>query len=193
MNAILAEIAEKNLSGATVRGIAKRLGISHGSLFHYFQSKEAMVDELTSSGYLQQDRLFLSELTETGSAVEKLMKIASFALGYGDKNPQLIAFWVELSLPANEKYSEYNISGELEAIEQIKSIIEGGVESGEFGPGADTAAAAFFFDNTVSGLLRRSVSKQEKLKFNTFFGGLSDDQILSSLESSLRSLLSAEK
>ncbi|MFY1631829.1 TetR/AcrR family transcriptional regulator [Solwaraspora sp. WMMB335] len=43
--------ASKGVAGTTVREIADDVGILSGSLYHHFESKEAMVDEILS-GYL---------------------------------------------------------------------------------------------------------------------------------------------
>ena len=44
--------AQKGVAATTVRDIAKEVGILSGSLYHHFESKEAIVDEVISS-YLE--------------------------------------------------------------------------------------------------------------------------------------------
>jgi AcrR family transcriptional regulator len=44
--------ASKGVAGTTVREIADEMGILSGSLYHHFESKEAMVDEILSA-YLE--------------------------------------------------------------------------------------------------------------------------------------------
>ena len=189
MDAVLTEIARKNLSGATVRGIAGRLGISHGSLFHYFRSKDAMVDELISSGYRHQDRLFTSDLDPSLSCLEQIMSIAGYSLEFARENPVLVAFWIELGLPSNEKYTQYNIDGELSSIKMLKKIIRTGIDSGEFRDNIDPSATAFIIDGMLSNLLKSSISSQEKIRFSEFFPGGHADSILKQLEQSLEMML----
>lgn len=52
LNRAAALFARKGVAATTVRDIAKEAGILSGSLYHHFESKEAMVDEVISS-YLE--------------------------------------------------------------------------------------------------------------------------------------------
>src|SRR5215470_396716 len=48
--AVAAELfASKGVAATTVREIADEVGILSGSLYHHFESKEAMVDEIVTS------------------------------------------------------------------------------------------------------------------------------------------------
>jgi len=52
LNSAAALFARKGVSATTVREIAEEVGILSGSLYHHFDSKEAIVDEVVSS-YLE--------------------------------------------------------------------------------------------------------------------------------------------
>lgn len=52
LNAAAALFARKGVAATTVREIADEVGILSGSLYHHFESKEAIVDEVVSS-YLE--------------------------------------------------------------------------------------------------------------------------------------------
>lgn len=43
-------VAEKGIAGASLRKLAARLGMSQPSLYHYFKSKDALIDELVQMG-----------------------------------------------------------------------------------------------------------------------------------------------
>ncbi len=46
MEAALALVAERGVAGASLRELARRLGMSQPSLYHYFESKEALVRQV---------------------------------------------------------------------------------------------------------------------------------------------------
>lgn len=46
LNTALALIAERGIHGASLRELARRLGISQPSLYHYFDSKDALLEQL---------------------------------------------------------------------------------------------------------------------------------------------------
>lgn len=64
--------AEKGFTNTTVRDIADAAGILSGSLYHHFDSKESMVDEILSTF---QDELFAAYDDVLASAVDARSKI----------------------------------------------------------------------------------------------------------------------
>jgi TetR/AcrR family transcriptional regulator, cholesterol catabolism regulator len=69
--------ASKGVASTTVREIADEVGILSGSLYHHFESKEAMVDEIISS-YLEDLRgrykLALAEATDSRGRLHAIIK-----------------------------------------------------------------------------------------------------------------------
>ena len=64
--------AERGFKNTTVRDIADAAGILSGSLYHHFDSKESMVDELLRTF---QDELFATYDTITGSDLDARAKV----------------------------------------------------------------------------------------------------------------------
>src|SRR5699024_3131207 len=61
-------ISEYGIQGATIRQIAKQAGVSTGAIYHYYQSKEAILYDVMDEGLSDVKRI--SEITTDGK--EKL-------------------------------------------------------------------------------------------------------------------------
>jgi AcrR family transcriptional regulator len=82
--AIAAELfAERGFKNTTVRDIADAAGILSGSLYHHFDSKESMVDEILSSFqeelFRQYDEVISSDL-DTRTKVERIVRLSFAAI-----------------------------------------------------------------------------------------------------------------
>jgi AcrR family transcriptional regulator len=85
--ALAAELfAERGYRATTVREIADAAGVLSGSLYHHFDSKESIIDELLSNyldDLLAQYRAIVSE---GGTSIEVLGRLVSAAFGSFDRH-----------------------------------------------------------------------------------------------------------
>ncbi|EON23782.1 MULTISPECIES: TetR/AcrR family transcriptional regulator [Nocardioides] len=85
--------AEKGFRNTTVRDIAEAAGILSGSLYHHFDSKESMVDEILSTF---QDELFASYdavLASDDDARTKLDRVVRLSFEAIDQHPAEVAIF----------------------------------------------------------------------------------------------------
>lgn len=101
-------LADNGYASVTMRDLAKHLGVSTGTLYHYFPKKEAIFEELVDF-QAEQDLLLAADLRDGGSLeqrVERLMKLMASQQDYLLKQAIL---WLEFarqkgfdSLPLSE-------------------------------------------------------------------------------------------
>ena len=85
--------AEKGFGNTTVRDIADSAGILSGSLYHHFDSKESMVDEILSTF---QDELFAAYgavLTSDDDPRTKIEKCVRLSFDAIDRHPHEVAIF----------------------------------------------------------------------------------------------------
>ncbi|ANY26247.1 MULTISPECIES: TetR/AcrR family transcriptional regulator [Gordonia] len=142
--------AEQGLRSTTVRDIADAAGILSGSLYHHFDSKESMVDEILR-GFL--DDLFARyrEIAASSkSATETLrgLVIASFESIDAERNAVAIYQDEAKRLSSQERFayiSELNV----EFRRLWQSVLQRGVENGEFRADLDVELVYRFMRDTV--------------------------------------------
>lgn len=89
-------IAERGYHGASLRELAKRLGVSQPSLYHYFSSKEELVEQIIDH-YAE---LMYADLPPPGLSLEQLAQVSQqyvLALYEGERQPTFVRFMFAVS------------------------------------------------------------------------------------------------
>lgn len=142
--------AERGLRSTTVRDIADTAGILSGSLYHHFDSKESMVDELLR-GFL--DDLFARyrEITAAGlSAAETLRRLVVASFEAIDARHTAVAIYQnEARHLAGQGRFAYINERNVEFRELWESVLRRGVADGEFRTDLDVELVYRFLRDTV--------------------------------------------
>ncbi|ABG96384.1 MULTISPECIES: TetR/AcrR family transcriptional regulator [Rhodococcus] len=142
--------AERGLRATTVRDIADAAGILSGSLYHHFDSKESMVDEILR-GFL--DDLFgkYREIVASGldsrATLEALVTTSYEAI---DASHSAVAIYQDevKHLVANERFT-YLSELNTEFRELWMGVLEAGVKDGSFRSDIDVELAFRFLRDTA--------------------------------------------
>ncbi|GAC68110.1 TetR/AcrR family transcriptional regulator [Gordonia soli] len=142
--------AEQGLRSTTVRDIADAAGILSGSLYHHFDSKESMVDELLR-GFLDQLFARYREIVATGSsATETLRQLVVASFESIDADHHAVAIYQDEAkrLAAQERFGYIN-DRNTEFRSLWHSVLQSGVASGEFRSDLDIELVYRFMRDTV--------------------------------------------
>jgi len=136
MKAALTEFGERGLAGARLDDIAKRAGLSKGTIYLYFPNKEELFREMVRSTVVSQIEASERQVGETsGTATETLM---NFMRGYWTfirSSPQFASLFRLIHAEIHNYpdlarfYAEEVVS---RSHRLIASIISRGIETGEF-------------------------------------------------------------
>jgi AcrR family transcriptional regulator len=149
--AIAAQLfAERGFKNTTVRDIADAAGILSGSLYHHFDSKESMVDELLDSFqtelWTKYDEIEASDLTPR-QKLEAIIRTSFEAIG--EHRDEVAIFQSDaLHLATFERFS-YLIERNRKFRVLWTGLLEAGVASGEFRADLDVALVYRFVRDTV--------------------------------------------
>lgn len=142
--------ASRGVRATTVRDIADAAGILSGSLYHHFDSKESMVDEILR-GFL--DDLFgrYRKIVAAGlgsrATLESLITASYESI---DKSHAAVAIYQDEAkhLVGNERFA-YIAELNTEFRDLWVGVIDRGVEDGSFRPDVDVELAFRFLRDTV--------------------------------------------
>ena len=170
LKGIIRELAVSGIDGCNVRTIAKGIGLSHGSLFHYFASKDDMVHTIIREGVRLQREFFDKSVLRDGDFYRRLESLFHFALDYSRENREIISIWMELSQPSQEKFTHHLLDMEKEAIRALKEMVKAAQKDSAIKKEIDADAAAYLIDSLLSNLIKSVVSDIEAMKFREHFG-----------------------
>jgi AcrR family transcriptional regulator len=87
--------AARGYGSITMRQIAKELGVSTGTLYHYFPGKEDIFIQLVQEVFEQDIANFLVQAPEGGSSQKRLRNVMEFFLKNFQFYQQQLLLWVE--------------------------------------------------------------------------------------------------
>jgi TetR/AcrR family fatty acid metabolism transcriptional regulator len=146
LDAAVRVFARQGFHTCRVSDIADEAGVAYGLVYHYFQSKDEVLDTL----FLERWNVMLDAIAETDAqaipARDKLHAIASFIIESYRHDPELMkVIIVEVTRAANS-FGAVHLPKISEAYGQISGIVQQAQQSGEFRDtiSAEFAAMAFY-------------------------------------------------
>jgi AcrR family transcriptional regulator len=103
LDAALALIAEHGIAGASLRKLAARLGMSQPSLYHYFSSKDALIEQIID--HCANQMLVAAthvEFPRTIEDVPRFARDATLALWATERHPRFVRFMFVVAIESPE-------------------------------------------------------------------------------------------
>lgn len=148
--AAIKEFAEKGFSAANVNVIAKKAGVSVGSLYSYFHSKEDLFLAMVKIGIGIMKRAIKELVGQEGTLDEILERLLRLTIRYTHSHPDLTKLYLTLSteelLPLSERLAQ---NMELGFRDFYMEILSKAKKQEEIPEDTDLAMTAFFIDNLI--------------------------------------------
>jgi AcrR family transcriptional regulator len=153
LNAAIRVFAREGFHRARVSDIAGEAGVAYGLVYHYFDSKEEILNELFSERW----RLLLDaseEAKATGASPrEKLATVSSFIIESYRHDPELMkVIIVEVTRAANS-FGRTHLDEIQRAYDLVAEIVADAQRAGEFRDDVDPSFAAMLFYGAIEQLL----------------------------------------
>jgi TetR/AcrR family fatty acid metabolism transcriptional regulator len=145
--------ADRGFHHCRVSDVADEAGVAYGLVYHYFDSKEEILNQLFSERW----QLMLDAITEIDSqrvpARDKLYMVASFIIDSYHHEPELMkVIIVEVTRAANS-FGATHLDKIREAYSMIASIVDGARKDGSFKSDISAEFGAMCFYGAIEQLL----------------------------------------
>jgi AcrR family transcriptional regulator len=123
------EMQEKGVAALSLGEIARRMGMKTPSLYNYFESKDAIYDELFRRGYEQYTCILEGERHRSGPVAERLAQVLDDYMRFAQENPDLYQIMFQRPVPGFVPSEEsYAVSLNMLAVgrAEIKAILDSG-------------------------------------------------------------------
>jgi AcrR family transcriptional regulator len=169
-------MGRKGISNAKIEDIAREMGVSYGSIYSYFATKDDLAHTIITMGIEIQRKTFEQpvEHRDTFSHIESVLERS---LKLGREQSDLICLWHEMSLPYNAQYADHTSELFRLGVVEWKSILKKGIARGDIRKDIDIDAVAFMLNAMASQLLRYNMSEFQKGKHSVHFARNPDDPI----------------
>ena len=153
LDAAVRVFARQGFNGCRVSDIADEAGVAYGLVYHYFRSKDEVLDTL----FLERWNVLLDAIREIDAgeiaAREKLHAITSFIVDSYRHDPELMkVIIVEVTRAANS-FGRTHLAKIREAYELIGAIVERAQRRGEFKTTVTPEFAAMAFYGAIEQVL----------------------------------------
>ena len=141
LDAALRVFARKGYHGSRVGDIAEEAGVAHGLLYHYFASKEEVLQTVFRQNWGELLARFRVVEASHEPAGEKLSGIAKILLRTWRNDPDLVTVMVR------EVARSHQLQGQVEEVREafaiVQRVIEEGQTAGDFRPDLDARLASW--------------------------------------------------
>jgi TetR/AcrR family transcriptional regulator, fatty acid metabolism regulator protein len=153
LDAAIRVFARQGFHAARVSDIAQEAGVAYGLVYHYFDSKEQMLNELFSERW----SLLLDAIREADAELDsprdKLEAAAGFIIESYRHDPELMkVIIVEVTRAANT-FGRTHLPEIRQAYDQIAKVVADAQEAGEFRDDVSSDFAAMLFYGAIEQLL----------------------------------------
>ena len=153
IEAALACFTSKGYNNTTMDDIVAKSGLSKGSLYWYFKSKDELFAEAMMSVFMDVGQGALAALEECTTATAKLRIIARITAEVGKEIEGFFGLFLEFwaSSTQREQVGQLWMGMLVEFKDALVAIIEEGIENGEFKP-VDAEQLVWAIMSTYDGL-----------------------------------------
>jgi TetR/AcrR family fatty acid metabolism transcriptional regulator len=153
LDAAIRVFARQGFHSCRVSDIADEAGVAYGLVYHYFDSKDQVLDEL----FHERWSLMLAAIDEVDAkaipARDKLDAVAGFIIESYRHDPELMkVIIVEVTRAANS-FGRTHLADIRRAYDSFAKIVADGQEAGEFRPDVDPGFASMWFYGAIEQLL----------------------------------------
>ncbi len=171
LSVAIKEFADNGFENTSIQQIAKKAGISVGSVYKYFENKETLFSMVVHEGMSSLENLLMSLADSSEDILVKAEKIIRELLKYSRKNPELIKLYCQLTTSDNSEFLN-GISQRIEAVSaSVYTVtISKAQETGDVRKDVNPAFFAFLLDNIFMMLQFTTACDYYKERFFIYTG-----------------------
>ncbi|MDQ7795110.1 MAG: TetR/AcrR family transcriptional regulator [bacterium] len=134
LQAALTTFGQRGFHRATMEDIALSAGVGKGTLYLYFPSKQALLEEIFRTGLEAYTTGLQAIASGPGSAARRLEEMAAFALGFAAANREFAGLVQEGPVGMREEFKRWLWGLRGRILNAVREVAADGVGAGEFRP-----------------------------------------------------------
>ncbi len=195
LDVAILEFASNGYNAANINTIAKKADISIGSLYSYFDSKEALFLTIVDIGFHLLETALSSIDSENDDIFDVFDKLLRISKDYAIKYPEMNQIYLDLTTQGLSSLSE-KLSWKMESTtaKLYQNVIKKSKQKGLLGSNIDEKLISFYLDNLIIMFQFSFTSDYYKERMKIFIGqeAVSDSEtIIKGLLDFVRKALSA--
>ena len=173
----VSEFAAKGYNATNINVIARKAGISIGSMYSYFESKEALFLTIIDKGFHLLENALQQAAEQSDDIFELFEKLLRASKYYAQSYPELNQIYLDMTTQGLSSLSS-KLSKQMESVtaELYCNFIERSKASGTVSREIDERLASFCLDNLILMFQFSFTSDYYKERMKIFLGTEADDE-----------------
>lgn len=148
----VSEFANNGFENANINVIARKAGVSVGSLYKYFDTKTDLFLTAVNFGVQNVERIVEAVAGSSEDVMVRLERLTRIAIDFSRRHSVLIKLYNEITSENNsELVIQLSSAMEAAAAKAYKAVIRDGQRTGEIRSDIDIGLAAFLVDTLIMG------------------------------------------
>lgn len=167
----ISQFAQNGYNATNINNIAKEAGISIGSMYSYFASKEDLFLTIVDEGYHLLEKALEEVHMEEGDIFEAIERLFRVTRDYAKKYPEMNQIYLDLSTQGLSSLSS-RLSRQMESItaKLYAKVLKKAKEEGTISPDIDEQLISFYLDNLLVMFQFSFTSDYYKERMKVFLG-----------------------
>lgn len=184
------EFAREGYEKANIKNIADRAGVSKGSLYDYFDSKEELYLDICTHGITMSRKNIDSIIDDGKGFFHQIGDIFHQGLAFVSRYPQYAQLYVNISSSGMEGFAEkLTLAVEKHTADYYKTSIRRGIDEGFIRPDLDVDMAAFLINSMYVMMMVSIVSRHYRIRIGEYLN-LTDDRIEQGIKAKIDQVIS---
>ena len=162
--------AERGFSATDVAELAKRAGVSKGSLYNYFDNKEDLYLHVCKDGLDRSRRAVYGGMDQEWDIYRQVEHMFRQGVRFALKSPHYVRLYLTASAPGKEQFSaKLSLDVEKHTADHLKKHIHRGQVQGIVRSDLDPRLGAFFINSLYIIVVASIVSKHFQNRLKEYF------------------------
>jgi TetR/AcrR family transcriptional regulator len=162
--------AERGFSATDVAELASRAGVSKGSLYNYFESKEDLYLHVCRDGLARSRQAVYGGMDPEWDIYRQVEHIFRQGIHFALEHPEYIRLYLTASAPGKERFStKLSLDAEKYTADHLKDQIRAGQAQGIVRRNLDPKLGAFFINSLYIIVVASVVSKHFHNRLKEYF------------------------
>ncbi len=161
--------AEKGFAQADMAALASRAGVSKGSLYDYFDNKEALYLHVCRDGLQRSRKAVYGEINPEWDLYRQVKHIFRRGAAFAQSHPEYVALYLNFASAGMGHFAE-QLSLEVEryTASHLKKLIRDGIDKGLIRPDIDVNLTAFHINSLYIIFLGSLVSRHFRIRIKEY-------------------------
>ncbi|CDL83591.1 TetR/AcrR family transcriptional regulator [Xenorhabdus szentirmaii] len=156
LDAAISCFIEKGFHATSTAEICKAAGMSPGNLFHYYPTKNAIIEAIAEEESHDYDKIFSACADDESSTITTIEKIITALLHlYNDPDYARLGIEIIAEASRNPAVNDILVRSDKKIRHHLTSLIHKGIENGEIDKQINAEQATFWLLTTIDGSIGR--------------------------------------